>query len=256
MAGFTKIVPEIIQSSIWNESSDVRIVWIAMLATKDQNGYVRGDARTISRMANVPLESAEEALRKFQEPDPNSHTPTDEGRRIEKADGGFIVINHHLYREMGMSEENRQYWREKQRIHREKKANVNDKSKTSPRLVADSSVSVSVSDSVLDKGVQGEKVELPFSSEAFKQAWQDFIDHRKAKKAKMTQKAIKLIFKDLPKVESEAIASIEQSIKHGWTGVFPVKTENGHSATKKPLHQQTATFHSTGDDYLKSRGLI
>jgi len=164
MSGFTKLVPEIIQSSIWNESSDIRIVWIAMLATKDQDGYVRGDAQTIARMANVPLESAITALDKFQQPDSNSHTATDEGRRIEKADGGYMVINHDLYREIGMSESNREYWREKQRIHREKKQNVNDKSKTSQRLVTDSSVSVSVSDTsiVLDKGVQGEKVEKTF----------------------------------------------------------------------------------------------
>jgi hypothetical protein len=163
MPGFNKIVPEIIQSSIWNESSDIRIVWIAMLATKDQDGYVRGDARTIARMANVSVEAAEEAIRKFQEPDPNSHTPTNDGRRIVKADGGYMVINSDLYREIGMTEQNREYWREKQRLHREKKAIVKYMSKTSQIEVKDFSVSVSasVSDIVLDKGVKGEKIEKP-----------------------------------------------------------------------------------------------
>lgn len=33
MSGFTKLVPEIVMSSIWNESPEVRCVWIAMLAT-------------------------------------------------------------------------------------------------------------------------------------------------------------------------------------------------------------------------------
>jgi len=174
MSGFNKIVPEIIQSSIWNEPSDVRVVWITMLATKDQSGYVRGDARTIARMANVSVEAAEEAIAKFQEPDPNSHTPTDEGRRIRKTDGGYMVINSDLYREIGMTDTNREYWREKQRLFREKKANVKDMSKTCQIGVLDSSVSVSVSGIVLDKGVKGEKVE---KVKTFKQLTrEEFLD--------------------------------------------------------------------------------
>ena len=38
MSGFTKLVPEIVMSSIWNESPEVRCVWITMLAIKDENG--------------------------------------------------------------------------------------------------------------------------------------------------------------------------------------------------------------------------
>lgn len=112
MSGFTKLVPEIIQSSIWNEASDIRIVWITLIAIKDQDGYVRGDARTIARLANVPTEAAEIALKKFQEPDEYSHTPTDEGRRIRKADGGFTVINHGLYRSADRTEYMKTYMRE------------------------------------------------------------------------------------------------------------------------------------------------
>ena len=162
MSGFNKIVPEIIQSSIWNEPAEVRIVWITMLATKDQDGYVRGDARTIARMANVSTEAAEDAIRRFQEPDHNSHTPTEEGRRIRKADGGFVVINSDIYREVGMNEVQRELWREKKRQQRAKKTIVQDMSKTVPKNVLETHVSVSVSDiDLLDMGVQGEKVEKP-----------------------------------------------------------------------------------------------
>jgi hypothetical protein len=98
VSGFTKLVPEIIQSSIWNEAAEVRCVWIAMIATKDADGYVRGDVRTIARMANVSVEAASDALKMFQDPDPSSHTPDNEGRRIMPAPGGWIVLNHDLYR--------------------------------------------------------------------------------------------------------------------------------------------------------------
>ena len=98
VSGFTKLVPEIVQSSLWNESAEIRCVWIAMIATKDENGYVRGDARTIARVANVSQESTTLALAMFQEPDPSSHTPDNEGRRIIPAPGGWIVLNHGIYR--------------------------------------------------------------------------------------------------------------------------------------------------------------
>jgi len=89
MNGFTKLVPEIIQSSIWNEPPDIRIVWITLLAIKDAEGYVRGDSQVISRMANIPIKSVELALEKFQQPDPNSHTPDNDGKRIAPAPGGW-----------------------------------------------------------------------------------------------------------------------------------------------------------------------
>lgn len=98
MSGFTKLVPEIIQSSIWNEPSDVRIVWITMLAVKDAEGYVRGDSRTIARLANVSVESTEKALSILQSPDAMSHTPDNDGRRISPLNGGWVVLNHDLYR--------------------------------------------------------------------------------------------------------------------------------------------------------------
>jgi len=116
MSGFTKLVPEIVQSSIWNESSDVRVVWITMLAVKDASGYVRGDARTLSRLANVSLEATEKALALFMSPDPSSHTTDDDGRRIGQAAGGWVVLNHDKYRARDHQAEHRAYvkqWREK-----------------------------------------------------------------------------------------------------------------------------------------------
>ena len=148
MSGFTKLVPEIIQSSIWNESSDVRVVWITMLATKDENGYVRGDAKTIARLANVPLAAAEEALKRFQEPDPSSHTPDNEGRRIEAMPGGWLVLNHDKYR---LNDDvKREQTRDRVRKWRESQKDVTQCNVT----VALPSVSVSASESV--EGVQGE----------------------------------------------------------------------------------------------------
>ena len=147
MSGFTKLVPEIVLSSIWNESPEVRCVWIAMLATKDENGYVRGNAASLARIANVSLESAKEAIEKFQLPDPESNTPDNDGRRIQAVPGGWFVLNHALYR----GKDYREYEAERKREYRRK----HPLSGTRPGHVPDSSASASASASEIKDGVQG-----------------------------------------------------------------------------------------------------
>jgi hypothetical protein len=153
MSGFTKLVPEIIQSSIWNESSDIRIVWITLLAVKDENGYVRGDVRTIARLANVDVEAAGRAIDAFLSPDPGSHTPDNEGRRIGTAAGGYVVLNHALYRGRDAKAEHAEYVK-KWRAEREKQSDVIKCDSQVNHASASASASVSVSD--IKKGVQGE----------------------------------------------------------------------------------------------------
>jgi hypothetical protein len=150
MSGFAKLVPEIIESSIWNEDSDTRVVWITMIAKRDENGYVRGDARTIARMANVSLDAAEKALHLFQQPDPSSHTPDNEGRRIEPMSGGWLVLNHELYR----SEEHvrREKNRERVRKHRNTKAPTSGNVTVTLHSITEALPSASVSASVSDSG--------------------------------------------------------------------------------------------------------
>jgi hypothetical protein len=147
MSGFTKLVPEIVDSSIWSESSDVRIVWITMLATKDKDGYVRGDARAISRKAIVPLDVVEKALELFQTPDPNSYTPDNDGRRIAKLPGGWLVLNHEKYRIRDHNEEHAEYVRE----WRKKRTKTSTSSKCESHVNHTSaSVSASASESESD----------------------------------------------------------------------------------------------------------
>lgn len=154
MAGFTKLVPEIIQSSIWNESSDVRVVWITMLAVKDAEGYVRGDVATIARLANVPIEAAKLALEKFQSPDPGSHTADNDGRRIAPAPGGWTVLNHWLYRERDHREEHAAYVRE-WRKKANKTTDVTERDSRVRHPSASDSASASASEGESEGGYRG-----------------------------------------------------------------------------------------------------
>jgi hypothetical protein len=148
MSGFTKLVPEIVLSSIWNESPEVRCVWIALLATKDKDGNVRGNVRSLARVANVPVEAVDESLDIFQRPDPDSNNPDSEGRRIEAIPGGWHIVSHDIYRAKDYREheaERKQAWRKNRAM-----------SGTSPGQVPDCSVSVSASPSVSEQVAEGD----------------------------------------------------------------------------------------------------
>ena len=73
-----------------------------------------------------------------------------------------------------------------------------------------------------------------------RQAIWDFIAMRVNKKAKPTNRALELIFKDLDKLarsNGEKVAILEQSIKRNWTGVFPLSED----AKKKVVDSKFST---------------
>lgn len=65
---------------------------------------------------------------------------------------------------------------------------------------------------------------LPFSSEAFSNAWQSWIDYRKELKKPLKDATVTAQWKEFVAWgEEKSIASIQQSIKNGWQGLFEPK---------------------------------
>jgi len=68
--------------------------------------------------------------------------------------------------------------------------------------------------------------------------WADYVDHRKAKRAKLTGRAVELITKKLEGLSPPlADECLNESIENGWTGVFPERmrsrtdeNRSGHSS--------------------------
>jgi len=120
MANYTKLFNSIITSTIWTEDDKTRIVWITMLAIADQHGEVQASIPGLARVSGVSLEAAETAINKFLAPDPYSRTPDDEGRRIEKIEGGWALLNHGKYRLMASAEDSKKANADRQKRHREK----------------------------------------------------------------------------------------------------------------------------------------
>jgi hypothetical protein len=99
MTSFAKIYASILDSSVWSEDPGTRVVWLTMLVMCDAEGFVEASVQGIARRANVPVEVCRRSMELFQAPDPDSKDPDHEGRRVERVEGGWLVLNYAKYRE-------------------------------------------------------------------------------------------------------------------------------------------------------------
>ncbi len=132
---FTKLFSSITESTVWMETSNIRIVWITMLAMADRRGRVWASIPGLANRARVPVEDCRAAIRTFLDPDKDSRTKDNEGRRIVELDGGWQLINHEKYRnirdEETAKEAKRNYINERRRKEREsKKSSTVEQSRT------------------------------------------------------------------------------------------------------------------------------
>lgn len=95
---FTKLDSGIINSSVWSEPPETRVLWITILAMSDENGFVATARSGLMRAANISVPNFNQALLTLESPDPESRTPDNEGRRIVKCEGGWIIQNFIKYR--------------------------------------------------------------------------------------------------------------------------------------------------------------
>src|SRR5664279_4280488 len=98
MSGFTKLHNSILSSTIWREDPVTVKVWITMLAMADADGVVEASIPGLADFARVSIDETKVALTKFLSPDEYSRSKEYEGRRVEVADGGWLILNYDKYR--------------------------------------------------------------------------------------------------------------------------------------------------------------
>lgn len=105
---FTKLQRSIVTSSIWLQSDETRLVWITLLALCDRDGIARVSPLALVHQARVSPEGCENAVVVLCSPDPDSRDNRD-GRRIERVEGGYAILNYRRVLEEGAREERREY---------------------------------------------------------------------------------------------------------------------------------------------------
>lgn len=124
--GYTKLFGEIVASTIWREDDCTRLVWITMLAMKNERHMVEASVPGLADLARVSLADCEKALKKLSSPDRYSRRQENQGRRIEKRDGGWFILNGEYYRQKMSVDERREYQRQWQSEHRKRKKDLSN----------------------------------------------------------------------------------------------------------------------------------
>lgn len=142
--GYTKLFASILDSSIWFEENPTRLVWITMLAMANRDGLVGAAVPGLAARARVTIAECEAAIAKFLAPDPYSRSAEHEGRRIERVDGGWRLLNARKHREKMSIEDRRERdasrKREERELHGQVRTDVDEPGQA--RTNADASESV------------------------------------------------------------------------------------------------------------------
>lgn len=120
MAGYTKLFNSILASTIWREEKETKILWITMLAMADKDGMVEASVPGLADLARLTVKETQAALAILESPDEFSRTKDHQGRRIEPVLGGWLILNHALYRQKMDMDERREYLRIKKQESRER----------------------------------------------------------------------------------------------------------------------------------------
>lgn len=96
--GYTKLFSSILASSVWQEDLATRIVWITMLALKNERHEVEASLPGLAKFAGVTMKECEMAIHKFEGPDKYSRNQGNDGRKIERCVSGWRILNGGLLR--------------------------------------------------------------------------------------------------------------------------------------------------------------
>lgn len=96
---YNKLFTKILDSSIWLESTSTRLLWMVFIAAMDEDGFCPfASLANLAHRARLTLEETKDGVESLEAPDPNSSDPDNDGRRIERVQGGWIVLNAAKYR--------------------------------------------------------------------------------------------------------------------------------------------------------------
>lgn len=110
----------VISSSVWQESKEVKILWVTMLALVNKDSIVEASVPALANLAGLTVDETEAALEVLMSPDEYSRSKEMEGRRIVPVDGGWKLINHAKYRNIASMESRRRQLREAQERFRKR----------------------------------------------------------------------------------------------------------------------------------------
>lgn len=163
--GFTKLDERILQSSIMAEKAEVFKVWIALLASCGPDGIAHISSVFLASACHLPQRTVDNAIEILSAPDSRSRSTAEDGRRIRRVDGGYLVINYDKYREFSYSDNpdavrKREY---RERLRESFTRDILGHSGTCPGRSASASASASASVEHKDREYEGNDIDSEFA---------------------------------------------------------------------------------------------
>lgn len=246
-SGFGKIFATTYTGSLIGSGPVVMAVWPYVIANARPPGVVELMPRYMATVIGCTVDEIKAAIEYLQQPDPESRTAVEDGRRLVHLEGHlYSVPTWATYRTKRDEDARRTYFRERQRQHRAKASNGVKSCQRQSNTVKDCQAlsnlytqaeaeaeadTESTCTSITNTDTKGLRTpltpqggKLPFSSDSFAEAWADWMQFRAELKKKLTPSTAKAQLKKLSDMgERDAIASIRQSISNGWQGLFEPK---------------------------------
>jgi len=100
--GYTPVFDSIYTGTLYGKWP-AAAVWASLLPLLDKNGCIDMSLQAISGMTGWPMDLLKQGIEQLMEPDPDSRTPDEDGRRLVPIDPnrpwGWRAVNHAKYRE-------------------------------------------------------------------------------------------------------------------------------------------------------------
>lgn len=204
-----------------------------LLVLADPDGNVDMTAAAIARRTTIPLEIIEAGIVALLEPDPESRTPTEGGRRIlplsEGRSWGWHIVNYKHYRELKREEDRREYHREYWRNKRSTKAAAASSGSTSSTQTQHAQQNQPKKDTEAEakEGGKKKKTNAPTAlvsvsdlvalgvQEADAASW---LAARKAKRLPLTSAALAGVQSEADKAGMTLAQAIGRAAAEGWAG--------------------------------------
>jgi len=206
-----KLDAGILDSTLWVEDAVTCKVFITMLAMCKANGMCESTAPGIARRANVSLEEARKAIETLEAPDPDSRSVEDDGRRVKRVDGGYLVVNYQKYRD-------------KDHTNAERQRRFRDNNKNNDIDGSNAVTTVTVTPPFASASVsKDQKIVTPDGVDP--QAWADICAYRSIPENRKAwgwsdlaqAKMAKVLSKYSPSAQREMV---DKAIRNGWRGVW------------------------------------
>lgn len=227
---YNKLFSKILDSSVWLEDHATVRVWFTLMAAMDQDGFAPfASAANLASRARVTLEESRKALQRFMAPDQDSSDPENDGRRVERVPGGFIVLNALKYKELSTRDKQREQTKERVKRFRDKQKPANQQALHMPESNAPVTTSQTETETQEETKTKNKDFVLPEWMDH--EAWNAFEEMRKKQKKPMTNWAKTLIVKKLVGFEAAGhnhVDVLNQSILSGWQDVYEPKSNGGN----------------------------